>query len=244
MDYYHKKTEDLLLELTIPWTSGYSSSLQNIGSTENKGFEFTAGADVFTGKFQWKIDGNISLNRNKVLDLGGIDQFFGPEVGAPGFYSPGYGVIVRVGEPVNSFFGYVTDGLFRTQSDIDNGPIERFMELGDVRYKDLNGDGQITPDDRTILGTATPDFIYGINNTFNYKNFDLTLFIQGVQGGKVLNVLRIYELESLRGTHNNLATTLDRWSPDNPNGSMPKADRRGHENWVEDLNVEDGVSLE
>ncbi len=120
---------------------------------------------------------------------------------------------------------------------------ERFMELGDVRYKDLNGDGQITPDDRTILGTATPDFIYGINNTFNYKNFDLTLFIQGVQGGKVLNVLRIYELESLRGTHNNLATTLDRWSPDNPNGSMPKADRRGHENWVEDLNVEDGSFL-
>ena len=148
------------------------------------------------------------LNRNKVLDLGGIDQFFGPEVGAPGFYYfSGYGVIVRVGEPVNSFFGYVTDGLFQTQSDIDNGPTERFMELGDVRYKDLNGDGQITPDDRTILGTATPDFIYGINNTFNYKNFDLTLFIQGVQGGKVLNVLRIYELESLRGTHNNLATT-------------------------------------
>ena len=243
MDYYHKKTEDLLLELTIPWTSGYSSSLQNIGSTENKGFELSAGADIFTGEFQWKIDGNLSLNRNKVLDLGGIDQFFGPEVGAPGFYSPGYGVIVRVGEPVNSFFGYVTDGLFRTQSDIDNGPTERFMELGDVRYKDLNGDGQITPDDRTILGTATPDFIYGINNTFNYKNFDLTLFIQGVQGGKVLNVLRIYELESLRGTHNNLATTLDGWSPDNPNGSMPKADRRGHENWVEDLNVEDGSFL-
>ena len=239
MDYYYKKTEDLLLELTIPWTSGYSSSLQNVGSTENKGFEFSMGADIFTGDFQWTLDGNISFNRNKVLDLGDIDQFFGPEVGAPGFYSPGTGVLVREGEPVNSFFGYVTDGLFRTQSDIDNAPIHRFMELGDVRYKDIDGDGEITPDDRTILGTGMPDFIYGINNSFTYKNFDLTLFLQGVQGGKVLNVLRIYELESMRGTHNNVADAVDRWSPENPDGTMPKADYRGHENWVEDLNVED-----
>ena len=243
MDYYYKKTEDLLLELTIPWTSGYSSSLQNVGSTENKGVEFSAGANIFTGKFQWSLDGNISFNRNKILDLGDIDQFFGPEVGAPGFFSPGTGVIVREGDPVNSFFGYVTDGLFRTQADIDNAPIHRFMELGDVRYKDIDGDGEITPDDRTVLGTGMPDFIYGINNSFTFKNFDLTLFLQGVQGGKVLNVLRIYELESMRGTHNNVADAVDRWSPANPDGTMPKADRRGHENWVEDLNVEDASFL-
>ncbi len=241
MDYYYKRTEDLLLELTIPWTSGYSSTLQNVGSTENKGFELTAAADLFTGDFQWTLDGNISFNRNKVLNLGDIDQFFGPEVGAVGFYSPGTGVIVREGEAVNSFFGYVTDGLFRTQDDIDNAPDHRFMELGDVRYKDLDGDGEITPDDRTILGQGTPDFIYGINNTINYKNFDFTVFLQGVHGGKILNVLRIYELESMRGTHNNTADALDRWSTENPDGTMPKADRRGHENWVEDLQVEDGT---
>jgi len=241
LDYYYKKTQDLLLELTIPWTSGYSSTLQNVGSTENKGFEVSAGADLFTGDFEWSLDGNISFNRNKVLSLGDLDQFFGPEVGAEGFYSPGVGVLVKEGQPVNSFFGYKTDGLFRTQADIDNGPTHRFMELGDVRYQDVDGDGEITPDDRTFLGTGTPDFIYGINNSITYENFDFTLFLQGVHGGKILNVLRIYELESMRGTHNNTADAIDRWSVENPNASMPKADRRGHENWVEDLQVEDGT---
>ncbi|MEM1135544.1 MAG: TonB-dependent receptor [Bacteroidota bacterium] len=243
LDHYRKKTEDLLLQLTIPWTSGYSSSLQNVGSVENIGWEFSAGADILTGELRWSVEGNISTNRNEVLDLGELDQFFGPQSGAPGFYSPGPAVIVKEGEPVNSFFGYETNGLFRTQADIDNGPTQRFQELGDRRFSDTDGDGELSPDDRVILGTAIPDFIYGFNSNLSYKNFDLSLFFQGVQGNEVLNVLRIYELESLRGTHNNHTRVLDRWSSENPNGSEPKADRRGQERFVTDENVEDGSFL-
>ena len=239
-DYYQKVTSDLLLEVSIPWTSGYSSSLQNVGSVENKGFELAIGANILEGDFQWNVEANYSQNRNKILSLGDeFDEFFGPTSGYNSFYSPGPAIILREGEPVNSFFGYVADGLFRTQEDIDNGPDQRFMELGDLRFEDLNGDGVLNADDRTIIGNAQPDFIYGITNNFSYKNFDLSIFIQGTQGNDVLNAYRLYELESMRGVHNNHIRVLDRWTPENVDAEMPKADRRGHERFVSTRGIED-----
>lgn len=240
-DYYYKQTDELLLEVSVPWSSGYATSLQNVGSVENKGFELGIGADVLTGALRWSVEANYSQNRNKVLSLGDeFDEFFGPESGAEGFYSPGPAIIIREGEPVNSFYGYVADGLFRTQADIDNGPDQRYMELGDLRFKDVNEDGVLNADDRTIIGTAQPDFIYGITNNFSYKNFDLNFFIQGSQGNDVLNAYRLYELESMRGVHNNHIRVLDRWTPENVDAQMPKADRRGHETFVSTRGIEDG----
>ncbi len=239
IDAYYKRTNDLLMELSLPWTSGYSTSLQNVGSIENKGLELALEAQVLNNAFKWALSANYSMNKNKVLDLGGIPEFFGPTAGT-GFYSPGPAIIVRTGAPVNSFYGYVADGLFRTQEDIDKGPKQRYMELGDPRFKDLNRDGVLDADDRTIIGNAQPDYIFGITNDFSYRNFSLNAAIVGVQGNEVLNAYRLYELESLRGTHNNHIRVLDRWSPDNPNASMPKADYRGHETFVSTRGIEDG----
>ncbi|GAB2775596.1 TonB-dependent receptor [Rhabdobacter roseus] len=241
-DYYHKKTNDLLFEVQIPWSTGFSTSYQNIGSTENRGYELALGGDIFTGEFKWTVDLNYSQNRNKVLDLGDVDEILGPPAGSS-FYSPGSGIIIRRGHPVNSFFGYISDGLFRTQSDLDNAPRHRYMQLGDIRFRDVNQDGAITPDDRTIIGNAQPKFIYGFNNNFSYKNFDLNVFIQGVYGNDVLNLYRVYELESMRGTHNNHIRALDRWSPSNPDAYMPKADQRGQEQFISTRAIEDGSFL-
>jgi len=243
LDYYRKETQDLLLDLPVPYTSGFAISTQNIGSTENKGFDIAVSANVInTNNFNWNIDANYSRNRNEVLNLGGLQEFFGPNSGSNGFYNPpgSPAILVREGEPVNSFFGYVADGLFRTQDDIDNGPTHRFMELGDLRFKDIDGDGGITPDDRAIIGNAQPDFIFGFNNSFNYKDFDLGIFIQGVIGNDILNAYRLYELTSLRGVHNNLAEVVDRYTPDNIDARYPKADRRGQEQFVSSLGIEDG----
>ncbi|MFC5412772.1 SusC/RagA family TonB-linked outer membrane protein [Larkinella bovis] len=241
-DYYYKRTKDLLLEVSVPWTSGYSTSLQNVGSTENKGFELSVSATPINGRLKWNVDANYSQNRNKVLSLGGVEEFFGPESGSS-FYSPGPAILIRKGQPVNSFFGYVGDGLFRTQEDIAKGPVHRYMELGDLRFKDVNGDGTLSPADRTLIGNAQPKFIYGLNNTFTYGHFDLTILLQGVYGNNILNLLRVYELESMRGTHNNHIRALDRWTPENPNAYMPKADYRGQEQFISTRALEDGSYL-
>ncbi len=241
-DYYYKRTKDLLFEVQIPWSSGFATSYQNIGSTENRGVELSLSADIFTGDFKWTADLNYSQNRNKVLDLGDAEEIMGPAAGN-GFYSPGSGIIIRRGSPVNSFYGYVGDGLFRTQADLVEGPEHRYMELGDLRFKDVNQDGSITPADRAIIGNAQPKFIYGFSNNFSYRNFDLNIFLQGVYGNNVLNLYRVYELESMRGTHNNHARALDRWSPENPDAYMPKADQRGQEQFISSRAIEDGSFL-
>lgn len=241
-DYYYKRTKDLLLEVSVPWTSGYNTSLQNVGSTENKGFEFSVSATPVNGKFKWNVDANYSQNRNKVLSLGGVNEFFGPESGSS-FYSPGPAILIRKGQPVNSFFGYIGDGLFRTQEEVASGPVHRYMEPGDLRFKDVDGNGTLSPADRTIIGNAQPRFIYGLNNTFTYGNFDLTVLMQGVYGNNILNLLRVYELESMRGTHNNHIRALDRWTPQNPNAYMPKADYRGQEQFISTRALEDGSYL-
>ena len=240
MDYYYKRTRDLLLNVNLPWTSGFNFATRNVGEVENKGFEIAVGADILTNELKWTVDANYSMNRNQVLDLGGTGEFFGPTSGFTGFYTPGPAMIIREGEPVNAFFGFVGDGLFRTQEDIDNGPQHRFMELGDLRFRDLNNDNVIDDEDRTVIGNAQPDFIFGITNTLAYKNFDLNVFIQGVVGNDVLNAYRLYELESMRGVHNNLADVVDRWTPENPDAAFPKADRRGQERFVSTRGIEDG----
>ena len=240
MDYYYKRTNDLLLNVNLPWTSGFSTATRNVGEVENKGFEIAVGADILTREFKWSLDANYSMNRNKVLELGEAGEFFGPTSGFASFYTPGPAMIIREGESVNSFFGHVGDGLFRTQEDIDNGPQHRFMELGDLRFRDLNNDNVIDSEDRTVIGNAQPDFIFGITNSFSYKNFDLNVFIQGVVGNDVLNAYRLYELESMRGVHNNLADVVDRWTPENPDAAFPKADRRGQERFVSTRGIEDG----
>jgi len=219
-DYYYKHTDDLLLFVTLPSVTGFTSALQNSGSMENRGFEFALDAEVLDGPFQWSLGGNIAFNRNEVLDLGSTGEFpSGAVVGSIGLNFSG---VVREGEPIGNFNGYVFDGIFQNQAEVDQHGAQPTAQPGDIRYRDLNQDGAINTSDLQIIGDAQPDFIYGFNSDMRYKNFSLRLLFNGVQGADVLNMNR-FELESVSGVTTQLASVLDRWTPENLSTTMPRA---------------------
>ncbi|WP_164674737.1 SusC/RagA family TonB-linked outer membrane protein [Flagellimonas maritima] len=196
-DYYVKNTSDLLVNRPLPPTAGFSSVLENVGEIRNEGFEFAINALPFAGEFSWNIDANISFNRNEVISLGDTNEFFGNTI-ASNFRFPVN--IVREGEELGTFFGYETETLL--------------SETGDIVYADLNDDGEINSDDRTIIGSPYPDFIYGFTSTMEYRNFDLSFFLQGVQGGEIFNFNR-FLYANPTGNRNQITAVLDRWTPEN-----------------------------
>ncbi|WP_454880598.1 SusC/RagA family TonB-linked outer membrane protein [Sphingobacterium detergens] len=214
IDYYYKKTKDLLLNVEIPWTSGYATSLQNFGSVSNKGLEFGLKSKNLQGNLSWNTDLNISFNRNKVLTIGD---------GAVSYISGNY--IIKVGEPLGTFYGTVTDGILQLGEESSKGALtgNANPKAGDRLYKDINGDGQFTTaNDRTLIGNAQPDFIFGISNTFSYKGFDLSFLIQGTVGNDLLNINR-QNLEMFTGQQNASIDALDRWTTVNPSQLYPRA---------------------
>ncbi|NJN25751.1 MAG: SusC/RagA family TonB-linked outer membrane protein [Cyclobacteriaceae bacterium] len=208
-DYYSKETTNLLLNLNVPHSSGYASSAANAGTVENKGLEIEANARLLTGEFQWTLGGNMSFNRNKLVELGPVEQSFGrvyANAGNLGSGNPAH--ILLPGEAMGLFYGYETDGIFQNQEQIDafaqedgSNPYNGFVP-GDLIIKnqmtvDTNDDGvpdafdgNINPDDRVIIGDPYPDFIFGITNTFTYKNFSLYVLVSGSQGNDILNLNR------------------------------------------------------
>jgi TonB-linked SusC/RagA family outer membrane protein len=239
-DAYLKRTKNLLLNVTIPSTSGFSSAIKNLGKVENKGFELSITSYNIEGAFKWKTDFNYAINRNKVLDIGGAPQIFAGDVAniAQNVNSG----IIRVGEPLGSFYGYVTDGLYQSTEELTALVDGSARKPGDRRYKDLNGDKKIDDNDRTIIGRAQPKFIGGISNTFSYKGLDLTVFFQGVYGNQILNANR-FELEYLNGTTNQSRDMLNRWTPTNTNTDIPRASTTRPANRISTRQMEDGSYL-
>jgi TonB-linked SusC/RagA family outer membrane protein len=231
-DYYDKRTKDLLLDVQIPGSSGFTSSLQNVGSVKNSGLEFALNTVNFDGEFKWKTSFNITFNKNEVLDLGGeYERVVGGGSASKQITNTG---ILRVGEPVGAFYGYVTDGLFQTQAEVDAGKAAgqpTTSVIGDRRYKDTNGDGKFNESDRTILGYAQPDFFWGLTNTFTYKNFDLNVLINGVQGNDIVN------LNVNAQTDVNAPESLNRWTPTNTNTDIQ---RHTQDTRLTNKQVEDG----
>jgi TonB-linked SusC/RagA family outer membrane protein len=171
-DYYNKKTHGLLLAVAVPSTLGFSSQLQNVGSVGNHGFELGINTVNLTGRFGWTSTLNLAFNRNEVLDIGSDTIKVGPVgVGAGASQNP---TVLKVGEPINSFYGYVYAG----------------MADGQPTYKDLNGDGQVNTSDQTIIGNAQPDYTGGFTNQFTLGNFDLSVFLQFSQGNDIYNITR------------------------------------------------------
>lgn len=214
IDVYYKKTTDLLLNVNIPWSTGYSSSLQNYGSVSNKGLEFTVNSKNFVGKFNWETSANISFNRNKVIKLGG---------GVDSYISNGY--IVKVGEPLGLFYGCVTDGVLQSGEEEAKGKYtgQGTPKAGDLLYKDIDGDGTfVSSSDREIIGKAQPDFIFGLNNTFSYAGFDLNVFFHGVIGNDIHNANK-QQLELFSGQQNADITATQRWTESNPSLTIPRA---------------------
>ena len=227
VDAYLKKTKDMLVPMDVPIVSGYSDvyvPMINAGEIENKGIELSVTTHNMKGEFNWDTDFNISFNRNKVIDLNDTIPMVRGDVGFNQQIAR-----LEVGKPVDVFYGFVTDGVFQTQQDVDNHAIQvpgddiyARTSAGDIRFKDLNSDGVINDDDRTIIGDPNPDFIFAINNRLSYKGFDLNVFIQGVYGNDIYNANRITN-EGMAVAYNQSKETLKRWNGEGTSNSIPRA---------------------
>jgi len=236
-DAYKKETAELLYNLPLPGTTGFSTSLQNVGKIENKGIELGLNTVNFEGEFKWTTSFNITANRNKIVSLGSIKGDV-PSGQASGHLQLSNSGILRVGEQVGTFFGLVTDGIFQNQEEIA-ASAQKTAKPGDRRYKDLNPDGTINASDRTILGHAQPNYFFGFTNNFSYKGFDLSVFFQGTQGNSIFNINR-FEQESMTGVSNQSTAVLDRWTPTNPSNTIPRANSVGQPYQVTTRQIEDG----
>jgi len=212
-DYYTKKTTNLLYNVAVPQESGFTNFNGNIGELKFWGHEFTVSSKNFTGSFKWNTDFNISFNDNKVVKLSeGVDRLYG------GFGA--YQTITMVGKRIGQFWGLIQEGVYVDQGDFDKSPKATASQVGTVKYRDVNGDGKITfggdNDDRTFIGNPFPKIIYGITNTFSYKNFDLSIVGAGSHGNDVA-VMTDQGTTNLDGVFNVQRDIKDRWrSPSNP----------------------------
>ncbi len=240
-DYYKKQTNGMLYAIDIPWSSGFSSIAANVGNFDSWGHEFSLETRNFVGDFQWKTNLNVTFNRNKVTKLSTNDTPIG-----------GYGNQLdwnrlQVGEPIGILMGFVYDGVYMTEEEFNSQPKHASSEIGTVRMKDISGpdgipDGIIDNYDRTKIGDPNPDFLFGITNEFAWKNFDLSVLINGSVGGDIF--LGAYENTlNLDGVFNVLKIVKDRWrSPENPgNGIVPRTKagttelyRFNHSGWIYD----------
>lgn len=224
-DYFQKTTSDLLLRVPVPLSAGSANDpYTNAGEVTNKGFEMGLTLNQKVGAVNFSVSANISSVKNRVTELSSGSQVLegsaGSVHGAPVTYS-------KVGYPIYSFFLVKTDGLFRSQAEIDahnlNGvPIQPRAQVGDIRYIDSNNDGQINGNDRQFSGSAFPDYEYGFRIQADWKGFDGTLVVQGTQGNKIYNGNNT-DIATVRNNVNYSAATLDSYTF-NPNSNFPRLD--------------------
>ncbi|CAG5017935.1 TonB-dependent receptor P3 [Dyadobacter sp. CECT 9275] len=215
VDFYRSDTRDLLMNVQIPAISGFSSTRMNIGAIRNEGVELELNTLNLTGKFKWSSSFNISHNKNKVIELGpGGEPIYAT--------TDGFTTITKIGSPIGSYFAFVQDGIFENQAELDAYPHYKVQNVGDIKYKDINGDGVINENDRTIIGNNSPKVFWGMQHSFSYANFDLTASADGQWGNKLLN-LAVGQHGQSRGNVDGY--WRDRWrSPEQPgNGWVPRA---------------------
>lgn len=217
LDYFWKKTTDMLLQLPVPQSTGYRSILSNVGRIDNKGFElFLNTVNIDTRNFKWESNITFTSMRNNVKDLGGIDEII---VGA-GYTHVEQVAIRKPGLPLNSYYGWEVAGVW--QKDDDYSKMKEDYKPGDLKYIDQNNDGVINDADRVVLGDSFPDFQWSFGNTFTYKNFDLYIFFEGVQGADMLNGNLIDSYFPIDFKRNKFAEPyLNRWTPENPTNQYP-----------------------
>jgi len=221
-DYYVKNTRDLLNFVPLPSSIGYAYTVQNVGKVQNKGIEIGASAVVLEGPFKWNVSANFSHNKNKVISVYDGNDILGDRVDISVINDNIN--IVREGEPLGAFFGYIEKGYDAT---------------GRIVYEDFNENGTRDIGDKRIIGNPHPNFIYGFNSTMAFKNFELNVFIQGSQGNDIFNVSAINQtldygqaLNMPRDVYN------DHWTPETPNAKYPVISRTSgtqvSDRWVED----------
>jgi len=232
-EWFNKVTDNLILAAPYPTSIGYRApAYTNIGKMKNYGMEFQAGYALNTGELKSNFSANLSIVRNKVLNL------FNATATIDAGYNQDYGTdnMTRtvVGQPIQSFYGYQTDGIFQSAAEVAAGPVQVLgtnstnrTSPGDIRFKDISGpngkpDGIINSYDRTFLGSYMPKFTYGFNYSGTYKRFDFSLFFQGVYGNKIYNGTKVLTEGMLR-LFNAGTAVLDAWTPTNTNTDIPRA---------------------
>ena len=248
VEYFKRKTDDqygLILSVPTPNSYGFGGAgvFANVGTMENKGFEFQAGYNESERPFKWSLNANLSRIRNEVVELTAASAV----IDAAGNQDFGSNQITRTqaGQPIQSFYGWQVDGIFQSDDEVANAPTqENGTRAGDIRFKDLDDNGVINDADRTFIGSYLPNFSYGFNATAGYGNFDLTLFFQGVQGNEIYNASRVI-IEGGQRLFNAGTQVLDAWSPTNTDTDIPRmvAGDPNRNNRVSDRFIEDGSYL-
>ena len=219
LDVYYKKTSDLLLDVPVEQVTGFSTVLRNVGSVTNKGVEFEVGGVLVDKKdLKWNVNANIAHNKNEVTSLGNADYF----IPSHGYTNP---LIVKVGEPLGSFYGYLFKGIIQSDEDLSSLPSQTIspVEPGNPKFEDINGDNVVNEQDRVVLGNIQPKFTYGFNTKLTYKNWELFVSANGSYGNKLFNELAC-RLDRGNGYYYNpLAEVADRWTPTNPSNTIQKA---------------------
>ncbi len=227
VDWYSSNTTDLLLNVPVPLTTGFSTARQNIGEVNNRGWEANLTSRQKFGELSWTASVNFSANRNEVKALG-------PE-NTPIIETAGTGTtffITQVGKPIGSYYLLVQDGVFKNKEELDKYPHFSDTQPGDFKFVDVDKNGKLDVNkDRAIAGNYFPDFTYGFSSGFKYKGLDFSVNFQGVQGNEIINLIFRF-INSMEGNFNNMTDALDRWkSEDNPgDGNTNRANRKNKGN--------------
>ncbi|MEJ7557461.1 MAG: TonB-dependent receptor [Pedobacter sp.] len=204
LDLYVKNTRDLLNNVSLPSSLGYAYTVQNIGKIQNKGIDMSVSADVLTNEFKWQLGGNLSINRNKVIKLNNGSDILGETIGAALSDNAN---ILREGYPLGSFYGYVEKG---------------FDQNGLIAYEDFNNNGIRDAGDKRIIGNPNPKFTYGLTSNMSYKNFDLSIFVQGTEGNDIYNLsAQGQNYDYGQGLNMLKEVYYNHWTPTNVNAKYP-----------------------
>lgn len=240
-DAYIKKTSDMLVKASIPITSGFedtSTTYTNAGKVTNKGIEITLHTQNLKGVLGWETLLSYTYNKNKINDLNSSTPYYINQV------NNSYVTMLAKGYPINVFYGYVTDGIFQNQKEVHDHASQIGAEPGDIRFKDLNHDGVINDEDRTVIGNPNPSHLFSINNSLTWRGFELSIYLQGVAGNKIFNANKI-DLTGMSAAYNQLTDVLSRWNGEGTSNVIPRAvysDPNGN-NRISDRFVESGSYL-
>ena len=228
-DLFYKKTENLLINLTLPLSTGYTTYTTNAGDIENKGLELSLSAKILTGKLKWTSSGNISFIRNKILSFdGNVSQFLGPGIRSMNGQPAN---IAQVGAPIGAFYGYRINGIYQTQDEINKSPVDPASPRpGDFKFADISGpngvpDGLISSYDAGVIGNPYPKYYFGFTNDFNWKGFSLNVLIQGSIGQQVLNTNRFLldGLSTASPSNITYEAFVNRWTGPGTSNTYPAA---------------------
>jgi len=235
VDYFTKTTFDMLFELPIPSSTGYPTRLSNVGSIRNRGWEFGVNSNNLTGNLKWNTQLNLAVLANEVLNIGQDNPIISGGAGqTTGVF------ILQPGSPLFSFYGWEIDGIWQTDDDFS--VTRDAVAPGDIKYRDVNNDGTVNGEDRVLLGNAFPKLTWSVGNQFSYRGFNLSIFLDGVSGVKMLNNNLVESYFPVSFRRNRYAELyLNRWTPENPSNRYPsfvnpggQGDKRVNSYTVED----------